>query len=177
MSRYHPVLVVLHWLLAAMVIGGLVAGTFVLDATPNSDPFKMTSLKMHMSLGLAIGVLMLVRLATRLFTETPPHAATGNAMLDKLGVLTHWAFYVIVLAMVGSGLATANMADLPAIVFGGSGAPLPEDFSVFAPRKAHGTLAGLLILLVLLHVAAGLWHQYVRKDGLFSRMWFGRRDG
>ena len=176
MSRYHPILVVLHWLLAAMVIGGLIAGTFILDATPNSDPFKLISLRMHMSLGMAIGVLMLGRLATRLFTKTPPHAATGNALLDKLGVLTHWAFYIVVLAMVASGLATANMADLPAIVFGGSGAPLPEDFSAIPPRKAHGALASLLILLVLLHIAAGLWHQYVRKDGLFSRMWFGNRD-
>ena len=176
MSRYHPALVILHWLLATMIIGGLVAGTFILEATPNSDPFKLISLRMHMSLGMAIGVLMLVRLAPRLYTKTPPHAETGNAMLDKLGVLSHWAFYVIVLAMVGSGLATANMADLPAIVFGGSGTPLPEDFSAFPPRKAHGALAKLLILLVLLHVAAGIWHQYGRKDGLFSRMWFGSRN-
>ena len=176
MHRYHPVLVVLHWLLAAMVIGALVAGTFILDATPNSDPFKLTSLWMHMSLGMAIGVLMLFRLATRLFTETPPHAETGSALLDKIGVITHWAFYVIVLAMVGSGLAIANMAGLPAIVFEGSGAPLPADFSAYPPRKAHGALATLLILLVLVHAVAGLWHQYVRKDHLFRRMWFGSRE-
>ena len=176
MPRYHPALVVLHWLLAAMIIGGLIAGTFILNATPNSDPFKLISLRMHMSLGMAIGVLMLIRLVTRLFTETPPHAATGNALLDKLGVLTHWAFYILVLAMVASGLATANMADLPAIVFGGSGAPLPEDFSTYPPRAAHGALATLLALLVLLHIAAGLWHQYGRKDHLFRRMWFGNRS-
>ena len=177
MTRYHPFLVVLHWLLALMIIGGLVAGTFVLNATPNRDPFKIISLRMHMSLGMAIGVLMLGRLAVRAFTKKPPHAATGNALLDKLGVLTHWAFYIIVLAMVGSGLATANMADLPAIVFGGSGEPLPEDFSAFPPRKAHGALASLLMAMVALHVAAGLWHQFGRKDHLFRRMWFGNREG
>ena len=176
MTRYHPLLVALHWLLAAMILGGLVAGTFILNATPNSDPFKLISLGMHMSLGMAIGVLMLVRLAVRVFTRKPPHATTGNALLDKLGVLTHWAFYIVVLAMVASGLAIANMAGLPAIVFGGSGASLPEDFSAFAPRKAHGALATLLMLLVLLHVAAGLWHQYGRKDHIFRRMWFGNRS-
>ena len=177
MPRYHPALVVLHWLLATMIFGGLIAGTFVLAATPNSDPFKLISLGMHMSLGIVIGVLMLLRLAIRLLTTRPPHAATGNALLDKLGVLTHWGFYIIVLAMVASGLATANMADLPAIVFGGSDAPLPQDFSAFLPRKAHGILARLLALLVLLHITAALWHQYMKKDGILSRMWFGRGSG
>lgn len=40
MTRYHPFLVVLHWLLAAMIIGGLIMGGNVLAKTPNADPEK-----------------------------------------------------------------------------------------------------------------------------------------
>lgn len=175
MTRYHPLLVVLHWLLALMIIGGLIMGTYVLAATPNDDPFKLISLRMHMSMGLAILVLMLIRLGVRLLTAKPPHADIGNPVLNRLGVAAHWLFYILVIAMCVSGLATANLAGLREIVFGGSGAPLPADFSAFPPRKAHGALATLLTLVILGHVAAGLWHQYVRKDGLFGRMWFGTR--
>ena len=177
MTRYHPVLVALHWLLALLIIVGLIMGSQVLAATPNDDPFKLTSLMMHMSMGILILVLMIIRLATRMMTKKPPHVDIGNAMLNRLGVWTHWAFYLVVFAMCASGLATANIAGLPAIVFGGSGEPLPPSFDDIAPRAAHGALAVVLMLLIAGHVVAGLYHQYVRKDGLFLRMWFGSREG
>lgn len=177
MRRYHPALVTLHWLLAFMIILALVMGGFVLAETPNDDPSKLYGLRAHMSVGLSILVLMLVRLAVRLFTTQPPHADIGNATLNKAGVWAHWAFYVLVIAMAASGIATARMAGLPEIVFGGSGAPLPETFYEYPPRYAHGIIGTLLGLLVLGHIAAALYHQLVRRDGLLSRMSFGPRDG
>lgn len=176
MTRYHPLLVALHWLLAALILGGLIMGRFVLAATPNSDPAKMFSLQMHMSIGLVILVLMLIRLVVRLRSQKPPHADTGNALMNSLGRLTHWGFYALVIAMCASGIATARLAGLPDIVFGGSGAPLPADFSEFAPRAAHGIISKLLGGLILLHVAGFLYHQFALKDRLFKRMWFGDRQ-
>ncbi len=56
------------------------------------------------------------------------------------------------------------------IVFGGSGATLPADFYVFAARMLHGVIAPVLALLVVLHVEAALYHQFVLKDNLLSRI-------
>lgn len=176
MSRYHPALVALHWLLALMILGALVAGSVILENTPNDDPFKLTSLAMHMSLGIAILALMLVRVAVRLFTASPPPADTGNALLNKAAAAAHGLLYLLVFGIAVSGLVMANATDLPAIVFGGSGAPLPATFEGLTARAVHGALTSLLILLILAHVAAALWHQFVRKDGLFARMSFGRRS-
>ena len=177
MTRYHPLLVALHWLVAVLVIIALVFGTLRLTEMSNDDPEKLFALRAHMSIGITVLVLMSIRLIVRVFTATPPHATTGNALADRVGVATHWLLYGLVLAMAGSGLATANAAGLPGIVFGGSGAPLPDDFGIYTPRLVHGTIATLLGLFVLLHIAAALFHQFVRKDGLFSRMWFGPREG
>lgn len=176
MKRYHPLLVVLHWLLALMIILGLVMGGKVLSATPNADPQKLFYLKMHMLMGMIILVLMVIRLVVRLMTAKPPHADIGNKFLNKLGSATHYLFYLVVILMAGSGMAIANMAGLPDIVFGGSGAALPADFSEYPPRMAHGILSVVLTLLIIGHVSAFLYHQLVRKDGLFSRMWFGQRN-
>lgn len=176
MTRYHPLLVILHWLLAVLIIGGLIMGGSVLAETSNSDPFKLTALTMHMSMGILILVLMVIRLVVRLTKAKPPHADIGNELLNKGAKLAHWGLYLLVFAMCASGLATSFGAGLPDIVFGGSGAPLPENFDNLPPRAAHGVLSKLLALLILGHVAAGLFHQYVRKDHLFSRMWFGARD-
>jgi len=129
-------------------------------------------------MGTVILVLMTVRLGVRFFTEKPPAADIGNNLLNKLGVATHYLFYLVVILMAASGLATAITAGVPEIVFGGSGAPLPATFDEIPPRRAHGALGFVLLLLLLVigHVLAFLYHQYVRKDGLFSRMWFGRRN-
>lgn len=176
MKRYHPLLVTLHWLLAVMVILGLVMGGNVLAETPNSNPEKLFFLKMHMSMGIIILVLMVIRLIVRFMTKKPPHADIGNPFINKLGSMTHYFFYLVVILMAGSGLAIANMAGLPDIVFGGSGIALPTNFDAYPPRIAHGILSVVLTLLIVGHVLAFLYHQFVRKDGLFSRMWFGKRS-
>ena len=96
MKRYHPFLVALHWMLAALVVGGLIMGGQVLAKLPNDTPDKLFSLRMHMSVGMAIGVLMLVRLVTRLRTQHPAPADTGNTLLNLGGRVAHWALYALV---------------------------------------------------------------------------------
>jgi cytochrome b561 len=64
---------------------------------------------------------------------------------------------------------------LPAIVFGGSGDPLPADFAAYPSWIAHIALAVLLVGLIGLHLLAALCHRLVRKDRLLQRMLLGRR--
>lgn len=175
MNRYHPALVALHWILALMIILGLIMGGNVLAETANSDPQKLVYLKIHMTAGIIILLLMVVRLIVRLVTKKPAHADIGNSLLNKIGVAAHYLFYLLVTLIGASGLATANLAGLPDIVFGASGAPLPASFDEFPSRVAHGILGFVLMLVIIGHVSAFLYHQFVRKDKLFSRMWFGHR--
>lgn len=177
MARYHPLLVTLHWLLAVLIITSLIMGSQVLAKTPNDDPFKLTSLAMHMSVGILILALMLFRLVLRMRTRRPPEADIGNAMLNKGASLAHWLFYLVVIAMCASGIGISILAGLPDIVFGGSGDPLPASFDQFAPRVAHGILAWVLTVLIAGHFLAALYHHFVRKDGLLKRMWYGNRNG
>ena len=176
MTRYHPLLVAMHWLVAIMIIIAVFIGGPGLTAIENSDPEKITPLGGHMVWGLVIGALMLIRLVTRVRSQKPPAADAGNAMLNTGAKLSHILLYVLVFAMVGSGIGIALSADLFNIVFGGSGAPLPVDFSGISARTAHGVIASLITLFVALHVIAFGYHQFIRKDGLFRRMWFGKRS-
>ena len=94
-------------------------------------------------------------------------------MFNILRKATHFLFYVVVLSMISTGLGMAIMANLPDILFG-SGGPLPESFDQFEPRQGHEFFAIVLVTLILLHVGAALYHQFVMKDNLLSRMWFGK---
>lgn len=175
MTKYHPLLVALHWIMAIMILMGLFFGTFVLTSIDNADPEKAQGLGAHMTIGLALGALLVVRLIVRFASQKPPHAQTGNSILDRIGAATHWILYLLVALMVLSGLGTALSAGLFPIAFGGSGDPIPENLAELAPRIAHGLVANLLFLLVALHIAAALYHQFFLRDGLFRRMWFGKR--
>jgi cytochrome b561 len=174
-SRYHPALVVLHWFLAVFVVAALSFGTLVLVNIPNTSPEKLHGLRAHMGGGIAILVLMFVRFTIRTLSSKPEPATTGNRVLDRIAKLSHYGFYLLILLMATTGLATAYLSGLFGIVFSGSGAPLPISFMIFPTRVAHGIIAKLIIGLIGLHVLAALYHQFIRKDGLFRRMWFGRR--
>lgn len=174
-TRYHPLLVTLHWLLAVLIVAMLCVGFFVLEAMPNIDPRKIGVLLIHMSVGMSIFALMAVRLIVRARTAKPEGATTGNRLLDRIAPATHYGFYILVLLMVATGYATAILAGLNRSVFLESGEPLPPSFAMYPSFVAHRCLALLLVGFIVLHVLAALYHQFFRKDRLLRRMSFGRR--
>ncbi|MBV9331881.1 MAG: cytochrome b/b6 domain-containing protein [Alphaproteobacteria bacterium] len=175
-SRYHPVLIALHWLLAVLIIAALALGALVLAKLPNSDPHKLEALRGHMGGGVLILVLMLARLAVRRWTRHPAPASAGHPLLDRLARLSHRLFYFAVNGMALSGMVMALQTRLPWVVFLGQGT-LPADFWAFPVRFVHYGLSRLLMGLIALHVAGALYHTFILRDGLLKRMFFGRRGG
>jgi cytochrome b561 len=171
-SRYQPVLVALHWLVALMIIGLLCLGFFVLANMPNTDPKKLDILVWHMAGGMFVLVLMILRSIIRRWSARPATATTGSPLLDRLASIAHYSFYVIVFLMIATGWFTGWLISG---VFQPNGEPLPDSFAVFPTFRAHAVLATLLAILIVVHIAAAFYHQLVLKDGLFRRMWFGER--
>jgi cytochrome b561 len=171
-TRYHPLLVALHWILAVLVIGNLAAGMFVLDAMANSDPAKAGMIRLHMLGGFAIGAFIVVRLLTRVTTKKPPPAKGGRAA-HILARVTHWAFYLVIIGMVVSGLGTAQLAGLFPLLQG-----QPVDLSRInevPPIQGHRILANVLLGLIALHLAGTLYHYLAQRENPLARMWFGKR--
>lgn len=173
-SRYHPALVVLHWLLALLIIAALALGALVMVKIPNASPMKIEALRSHISGGMAILFLMLVRLAIRSQTAHPAPASAGHPLLDRLAWASHRLFYVTVAAMALSGIVMALQTGLFDTVFAGHGS-VPSDFWVYPVRTVHYLLSRILMALIATHVVAALYHALVLRDGLLGRMFFGRR--
>lgn len=171
-TRYHPLLVALHWLLALLIVGNLAAGFLVLEAMANSDPAKLDILRLHMLSGITIGVLMVARIVTRLTTKKPGPADGGRAAHVLAGV-THWGFYLAVFGMVVSGLGMAQLGGLFPLLSGQS-VVLP-DFETLPPYNGHAILAIVIAVLFALHLAGVIYHQLVKDEPLTARMWFGPR--
>ena len=170
-TRYHPAHVVLHWLMAIMVIGAITIGMLYLD-TPNT-PEKIPYLQIHAVWGFILFILLVARLITRFTLKRPAPATTGNAFLDRVAKTVHFLLYLLVIGMLISGLGMSVQANLLSVFQGQS--ELPADFRVFPPRIGHGLTYSLLFIVIFLHIGAALYHQFILKDNLLSRMWFGKR--
>lgn len=170
--RYHPLHVTLHWLIALLVLMMLGVGKFVLPGVPADDPQKVFMLRTHAFIGGAIAVLLVVRLVMRFAVQRPAPADAGHPFLNFLAKAVHVLLYVLLIGMAVSGLGLFQLANLPAI-FNGA-APYPQDFFQYPPRMGHGLTSWLLIALIALHFGAAMYHQFVRRDNLLARMWYGK---
>jgi cytochrome b561 len=110
----------------------------------------------------------------RMRSAHPPPARAGHRLLDRLAWASHRLFYVTVIAMAGSGIIMALQTGLFDTVFAGRG-QIPADFWIFPIRSVHYVLSRLLMALILLHVAAALYHAVILRDGLLKRIFVGRR--
>jgi cytochrome b561 len=171
-KRYHPAHAALHWLMALLVIVMLGVGKVVMPGIPPTDPQKPMMLQTHAYIGGAIALLLVIRLVLRFTVKRPAAADAGNAFLNFIAGAVHFLLYLFLIGMVLSGLGLFQMAKLPQVFSGAL--PYPQNFFDYLPRQGHGLTSWLLLALVLLHFGAALYHQFIRRDNLLARMWFGK---
>jgi len=153
---YSTLQITLHWLIAALVAFQLIFGeamTNVRDAaeegtTPSNVDFAVSI--GHYWFGIAILALVLVRLGVRLTQGVPPRPLTTPTWMDWAAKLVHWAFYAMLFAMPVLGLLTVYVSDS----FG----------------DIHKLGKPVFIVLIVVHILAALFHQFIKRDGTLRRM-------
>ena len=168
-DRYTKVAIALHWGIAAIILFNLFLGIGH-DALPR----EWKVMPVHKALGIAVLALSVARLAWRL-THRPPPFADGVTRLERAGATAvHALLYalMIVVPLTGwlmvSGAETRRpltffwLFDIPYLPVGRAAGAFGHD--------AHELLGYLMLGLVVLHVAAALWHHLVRRDATLTHM-------
>jgi cytochrome b561 len=86
---------------------------------------------------------------------------------------SHYALYALMIGMPLLGWGMLSAAEYPIVLYGGWHLPqiLPQsDFLHTLLWDAHFYLAFAFFALILMHVAAALFHALVRHDGVFEAM-------
>jgi cytochrome b561 len=178
-KRFRPLWVSLHWLMAFLVFFTFGIGLLSLANTPNTSA-KFLPLGVHMAVGIAILLIVVVRYGMRVLIYKPQKriATSPSALsktkpfLDQLSVYVHPLLYLVTALMAALGIAIAFPANLFAAVFARSGAALPANFYEFPARAWHGTLSLGLMLLIVQHVLVAVFHQFIKGENFLGRMWF-----
>jgi cytochrome b561 len=160
----------LHWLMAVCILAMLFIGVGMNSTVmPKYAPLLVT----HKTLGVIILVLALLRLAVRLHDGAPPLPADLPEPM-KLGAhLSHYALYALMIAMPLLGLTMQWTGAYPIVLYGDIRLPtlLPQSDAMHTMLwNAHLYLAFAFFAVILLHVAAALFHALVRRDGVFESM-------
>lgn len=187
--RYTAVAITLHWMIAAAILANIGLGLWMSWAidSPSVRAYAVSAFQWHKSLGLAVLLLSLLRLAWRLLyppPSPPPHTAAWER---DLAALTHWLFYALMIAIPLSGWLYVSAQwrengafNIPTLWFGLFEVPhlfgLSEASGALRQQAAtlafgaHGAMALALALLLALHVGAALRHQLIQRDGVLARM-------
>ena len=169
-ARFTPLQRLLHWVMAACILAMLFIGVGMVSTVM---PTYLTLVAIHKPLGIAILVLVLVRLLVRLRSGAPALPADLPEPMRLAAHLSHYALYGLMFAMPLIGWAMVSAADYPVVLFGGVRLPaiVPPSGPLHAVLwTAHRSLAMVFFALILLHVAAALFHALVRRDGVFDAM-------
>ena len=183
-SRYDPVAVTLHWVIAFSIIFMIPLGLWM-DALPIDIRFGAYTL--HKSIGITVLALSIFRFIWRLMN--PPPALPDNMKpIEKLMAHTaHWVLYFLIVAMPLTGwIMVSATHKYPTVFFWFTEVPflpMPEGINAHETHETfedlHLYLAYGAIALVTLHIAAALKHHFINRDSVLRRMlprWAQRKE-
>jgi cytochrome b561 len=196
-ARYTAVAIALHWLIAAAIVGQILAGWWMGDAidqartlaaagqTDEANALRRAAfetIQLHKATGITVLALSVLRLVWRLFNPPPPPPAGMPGWQVFAAGTTHLLFYVLMIGIPLSGwvMVSSSTFSNPTMWFGLFEIPKLPGFGTMAPEQraaindasdsAHGALAWVTVGLLVLHVVAALKHQFMDRDGVLGRM-------
>jgi cytochrome b561 len=165
--RYDTMTIVLHWSTVSLVVVLWILGQ-TSDWWPRG-PLRDGSWSLHVTLGFVLAAVLLTRIIWRIGPgRALPSPDAGMLRIVARG--THLLLYGLLLAVVGLGITNAFVRGYT--LFEAVSLPQIGDRALRRPlTEWHGLAANAILIVALLHAAAGLFHQYIRKDHLLWRMW------
>ena len=172
-ARYTRGAIAFHWIIAILIILNFV-GAWIAEDMPKAEAAQVMA--MHKASGLTILALSVLRIVWRLMNRAPPLVDTLKAWEAALAKVTHALFYFLMIGipLTGWAMSSAGMKGAPIGWFGLFDIPaLPvahDRATAGVFHESHEVLATLMLVLLGLHVAAALKHQFLDRDGTMSRM-------
>lgn len=181
-ARYSLVARILHWLMAAGFLFMWACGYAMTTLVEDDSPTEEFLFGLHISVGVSLLFLLILRIAVRLAIQPPPLPASLSK-IDRIGShVGHAALYILPALIIGLGWAETDLGGHGVEWFG---LPMPKTFPTMETYQGieledltdslHTWLAYIMLGLALVHVAAVAKHRWLDRDDVLYRMTFGGR--
>ncbi|MED7819395.1 MULTISPECIES: cytochrome b [unclassified Francisella] len=167
--KYNTCIRLLHAILATLIIIQLILGFGFSFGILN---FSWV-IVLHKSFGLltffVIIMLVIARVLSKKLSYNPPLPLIQHIIAK----IVHLGIYISAFGMATSGLLGSMLMNYPWKIF--FILPFPEIFTTnyslgIKIFSYHYVFASILLVLVVLHIAAALYHQLILKDNILARM-------
>lgn len=170
-EQYSGFSKLLHWLVAICVIVMIPIGIAMSKVGPGD--LQNAFYTIHRSLGVLILGLMMIRLLNRLIAGAPSPEPTLDPFQRAISHVVHMSLYALLIAQALIGWVATSAYGAAISFFGLFIVPdlVSKDQTLAEPLFAAHFYIGLLVAaLAILHIAAALYHGFVRRDGVLQRM-------
>jgi len=178
-GRFSPVAIVFHWLMAALMVFQLGWGWWM-GRLPTGGG-KVAAYELHYDIGVLMLVLIVGRSAWRALAPEVINDADKPGWESTAAHLTHYVFYACLFGLPLSGwlmvsasareidLAAAGVIPWPLLPLGDLSNSRLWALEAMAEWMHWGLIISLL-LLIPIHVAGALKHQFVDQDDVLHGM-------
>ena len=169
-ARYDRLSILFHWVMAALIFYAA-ASILIADDLPRGA-FRDLIKTSHNSLGAVVVMLLALRILWRLVSRAPAMPSAMTAQQQRLAKLAHLGLYAMMAAVPLLGMAAYFLRGR-GLEFGvfSIASPLTANRALSRSiKEVHELAAYALLGLVAFHIAAALWHQFIKRDGLMGRM-------
>lgn len=170
-DHYPATSKLLHWAVAICVLATAPVAITMhsLDKGATQDVLY----NVHKSLGVLILMLMVLRLINRLVVGAPIPDPEIEPWQRTVSSIVHGSLYVLLFAMPIVGYIANSAYGAPTPFFGLFNVPpIVGKNEALATQlfTIHRWVGWLVIVLVLMHVSAALYHHFIRGDHVLQRM-------
>jgi len=169
---YSPIQRDFHWLMAAVILTAICVGVYAADL-PKEDATRGFWFGIHKSLGVTAFFLAIMRIGWRLFHSTPRYRVPLGRFTAMAAWTAHSALYILMVCVPIGGYVLSTTSGHPVSWFGLYTFPglFPVDKSLAKlADDAHVTGALILATVIALHIAAAVWHHWIKRDEVMARM-------
>ncbi|QKX02518.1 cytochrome b [Wolbachia endosymbiont of Dirofilaria (Dirofilaria) immitis] len=169
-NKYSLGLRIIHWLMAAFIIGMLCCG-FYMKSLPVSNEIKFSIYTVHKACGITILGLVVIRMFFRAFSHVSPLSANFSRFEVNTSKAVHFVLYFLMVMTPLSGYVMSSASDIEIKYF--FYIPLliskNKELSNVA-NKLHSMFAYFMIFFIALHIFGALKHTFVDKQNIFKRI-------
>ena len=169
-TQYNRYSKLFHWTIALAVLVEYISAWIMPEHVRNPE----TLVNFHMSFGVLILTLMLIRFIWRLFSTIPPPHTEMPDWQARASLWMHYALYILLILMPLLGWLWASARGWQVTLFGLVNLPQLITAQPSIARllgEGHSIIGSLILILVGLHIAAALYHWLIVKDDVMQRMW------
>lgn len=170
---YDPAQRGFHWVMAIIILAAIGLGIWA-RLLPPGGGVRSQLLDLHKSLGMTALILVVFRLAWRAMRGEPDYRQPPDPLTHGAAQAAHWGLYALMIFMPVTGYVYSGAGGHALPWFGVFSFPVIVQLdkpTAHLAQSLHFYGAWIIGGVLALHVLAVVWHSWVKRDEVLSRMW------